>query len=119
MANSKLKDRVEAKHSGGCDFMDQRDKGDFADLEGMDVTLEDAYLIKDDEGNEFYAFIVKEYPENFFFSNGSLFEIIEEAAALAAEEGTSLKQQIEDEVIRVGEKEKSKKGRWYRKVTIL
>ena len=117
---SKLKERMAAKVRKGCEFMDQRDKGEFKDLENSQVTLEDAYLIEGEDG-EYYAFTVKEYPENFFFSNIVLTDIINEAQDIANEEHTTLKEQIEGVVIKIGERTASqkRKGKSYFPVEII
>lgn len=115
--NNKLKARQEARKAG-CPFMNEREKGDFIDLECQKLTLEDAYkLTKDD--NEFWAFTVAEYPETFYFANTSLAIILDDAADLAAEEETSIAEQIDGVKIYVGAMEKGKKGRSFRPVDIV
>lgn len=125
---SKLSERVKAKQDSkkGCDFMDQRSKADFSDLEDMDITLEDAYRIDtkdEDTGKEyhFYAFIIKEYPENFFFSPTVLTDIIDEAAAIAEEDGEDLASVLDGEVVHVGKREpcKKKKGKSFFPCTMM
>ena len=119
---SKFSERVKAKQerSAGCEFMDQREKADFSDLEDMDITLEDAYKIQGEE-NYFYAFTCKEYPENFFFSPTVLTDILDEAAAVAAEDGLTLAEVIDGEVVHIGKREpcKKKKGKSFFPVTML
>ena len=115
--NNKLKARQEARKAG-CPFMNERDKGDFIDLECQKVTLEDAYKLAKD-GDEFWAFTVAEYPDLFFFSNKSLAIILDDAADLAEEEGTSIADQIRGVKVYVGALERGKKGRSFRPVDIV
>lgn len=115
--NNKLKARQEAR-KGGCAFMNDRDKGDFVDLECQTVTLEDAYKIRNDEG-EFWAFIVKEEPELFYFSNASLAQILNDAESIAAEDDQTIAQVLEGTKVYIGAMEKGKKGRSFRPVDIV
>lgn len=115
--NNKLKARQEAR-KGGCVFMNDRDKGDFVDLECQTVTLEDAYELHNDDG-AFWAFIVQEEEDYFYFANKSLAMILDDAADLAADEGTSIADQIRGVKIYVGAMEKGKKGRSFRPVDIV
>lgn len=115
--NNKLKARQEAR-KGGCPFMNDRDKGDFVDLECQTVTLEDAYKIRNDEG-EFWAFIVKEETELFYFSNASLAQILNDAECIAAEDGQTIAQVLEGTKVYIGAMEKGKKGRSFRPVDIV
>lgn len=115
--NEKLKARQNARKAG-CPFMSAREKGDFIDLECSKVTLEDAYKLTKDE-DTFWAFTVKEEPELFFFSNASLAQILDDAAELAAEEGTSIAEQIDGVKVYIGALERNKKGRSFRPVDIV
>ena len=115
--NNKLRARQEAR-KGGCEFMNDRDKGDFVDLECQTVTLEDAYKIHNDEG-DFWAFIVKEEPDTFYFSNSSLALILNDAEAIAAEDGQTIAEVIDGTKIYIGAMEKGKKGRSFRPVDIV
>lgn len=115
--NNKLKARQEARKAG-CPFMNERDKGDFIDLECQTLTLEDAYKLTKDE-DEFWAFIVEEYSDTFYFANKSLAIILDDAADLAEEEGTSIAEQIRGVKVYVGAMEKGKKGRSFRPVDIV
>lgn len=119
--NNKLKARQEARKNG-CAFMSDREKGDFVDLECQTVTLEDAYKIRNDEG-EFWAFIVKEEPELFYFSNASLALILNDAESIAAEEDQTIAQVLEGTKVYIGAKEKitsgKNKGKSFRPVDIV
>ena len=115
--NDKLRARQEAR-KGGCAFMNDREKGDFVDLECQTVTLEDAYKIRNDEG-EFWAFIVNEEPELFYFSNASLAQILSDAESIAAEDNQTIAQVLEGTKIYIGAMEKGKKGRSFRPVDIV
>ena len=116
--NAKLKARQEARKAG-CSFMSEREKGDFADLECQKLTLLDAYKLTKD-GDSFWAFIVDEESEFFYFANASLSIILNDAEELAAEEGTRIADQIRGCKIYVGAEEKSKKsGRKFRPVDIV
>lgn len=115
--NEKLKKRQEAR-KGGCAFMNDREKGEFIDLECQTVTLEDAYKIRNDEG-EFWAFIVKEEPELFYFSNASLAQILNDAESIAAEDNQTIAQVLEGTKVYIGAMEKGKKGRSFRPVDIV
>lgn len=119
--NNKLKARQEAR-KGGCAFMNARDKGDFNDLECQTVTLEDAYKLRNDDG-EFWAFIVKEEEELFYFANASLARILDDAEELAADEDTSIAEQLRDVKVYIGAKEKltsgKNKGKTFRPVDIV
>lgn len=115
--NNKLKARQEAR-KGGCVFMNDRDKGDFVDLECQTVTLEDAYKLRNDEG-EFWAFIVKEEDEKFYFANASLAQILNDAESIAAEDGQTIAQVLDGTRIYIGAMEKGKKGRSFRPVDIV
>lgn len=98
--NDKLRKRVADKHAGVY-FMEDRDKGDFADLEGLTITLEDAaWIAKDGEG--FWAFICVEYPENFFFANNGLGSIIDDAYDIASDDGVALADVLKDCKVSIG-----------------
>ena len=115
--NQKLKAKMEARKAG-CDFMNERDKGDFADLECQTVTLLDAYkLRKDDE--ELWAFIVEEESEWFYFANTSLKMILDDAEELAEEDGTSIAEQIRGVKVYIGPMQRGKKGRSFRPVDLV
>lgn len=115
--NNKLKARQDARKAG-CPFMNEREKGDFIDLECQTLTLDDAHKLTKDE-DAFWAFTVLEYPETFYFANKSLAIILDDAADLAEEEGTSVADQILGVKIYVGAMEKGKKGRSFRPVDIV
>lgn len=115
--NEKLKKR-QAARKAGCAFMNERDKGDFIDLECQNVTLVDAYKLTKDE-DTYWAFIVEEEPDLFYFANASLATILEDAADLAEEEGTSIAEQLEGVKVYIGAMEKGKKGRSFRPVDIV
>ena len=82
--NEKLKKRQEAKKAG-CSFMNEREKGEFINLECCTVTLVDAYKIRKDD-SEFWAFIVEEEPQEFYFANAGLASILDDAEYIAQEE---------------------------------
>lgn len=119
--NKKLKARQEAR-KGGCSFMNDRKKGEFADLECQTVTLEDAYKLRNDDG-EFWAFVVKEESELFYFSNASLAQILNDAESIAAEDGQSIAQVLDGTKVYIGAKEKiaagKNKGKSFRPVDIV
>lgn len=115
--NEKLKKRQDARKAG-CAFMNEREKGDFIDLECQKVTLLDAYkLTKEDD--TFWAFIIEEESEFFYFANASLAQILDDAADLAEEEGTSIAEQLRGTRVYIGAMEKGKKGRSFRPVDIV
>ena len=115
--NNKLKARQEAR-KGGCYFMSDREKGELIDLECQTVTLADAYKLRNEEG-EFWAFIVEEEPESFYFSNKSLAQILNDAESIAAEDGQTIAEVLEGTKIYIGAMEKGKKGRSFRPVDIV
>lgn len=119
--NNKLKARQEARRNG-CPFMSEREKGDFIDLECQTLTLEDAYKIHGEEG-DFWAFIVKEEPDLFYFSNASLAQILNDAESIAAEDEQTIAQVLEGTKIHIGAKEKitsgKNKGKSFRPVDIV
>lgn len=115
--NEKLRRRQDARKAG-CSFMNDRDKGRFDELENSTVTLVDAYKIHKDE-DSYWAFIVEEDAEYFYFANTALAIILDDAEELAQEDGTTIAEQIEGLQIRIGAMEKGKKGRSFRPVDIL
>lgn len=119
--NNKLKARQEAR-KGGCYFMSDREKGELIDLECQTVTLADAYKLRNDEG-EFWAFIVEEEPETFYFSNASLAQILNDAESIAAEDGQTIAEVLEGTKVYIGAKEKittgKNKGKSFRPVDIV
>lgn len=115
--NEKLKKRQDARKAG-CSFMNEREKGDFIDLECQKVTLLDAYkLTKED--NTFWLFIIEEESEFFYFANAYLSQILDDAADLAEEEGTSIADQLRGVRVYIGAMEKGKKGKSFRPVDII
>ena len=114
---SKLKDRQEQRKKG-CYFMSDREKGEFADLENGTYTLEDAYKIHGDDG-DFWAFIIREETELFYFANNSLKMILEDAADIAEEEGCSIKKILDGNKIHVGTMQPGNKGRKFRPVDLV
>ena len=119
--NNKLKARQEAR-KGGCVFMNDREKGDFIDLECQTVTLEDAYKLRNDDG-EYWAFIVKEEEEYFYFANASLAQILNDAESIAAEDNQTIAQVLDGTRVYIGAKEKiasgKNKGKSFRPVDIV
>lgn len=98
--NEKLRKRVEEKHAG-VPFMADREKGDFADLEGFTITLDSAaYITKDGEG--FWAFTCVEFPENFFFANGRLGSILDDANDIAADDHVPIENVLKDCKVTIG-----------------
>lgn len=115
--NDKLKKRQEARKAG-CKFMNEREKGDFIDLETRTVTLLDGYKLRGDDG-DYWAFIVDEESEWFYFANTGLATILDDAAEIAAEEGTSIADVVRGVKIHIGALEQGKKGRRFRPVDIV
>ena len=115
--NEKLKKRQDAKKAG-CSFMNERDKGEFVNLECCTVTLEDAYKIHKDE-SEFWAFIVEEEPDNFYFANAGLASILDDAEQIAQEDGQTIAEVIAGTKVYIGALEKGQRGHGYRPVNIV
>ena len=115
--NEKLRKRQDAKKAG-CSFMSDRDKGEFINLESTKVTLVDAYKIRK-EDSEFWAFIVAEEPQEFYFANAGLASILDDAERIAQEDGQTIAEVIEGTRIYIGALEKGKHGRSYRPVDIV
>ena len=114
--NEKLRKRMEARKSG-CEFMNEREKGDFIDLECQTLTLQDAYKLHGDEG-DYWAFIVEEELD-FYFANSSLAIILNDAEQIALEDGISIREVIAGTKIKIGAMEKGKKGRNFRPVELV
>ena len=115
--NEKLRARQDARKAG-CAFMNERDKGDFIDLECQKVTLEDAYkLHKDNE--DYWSFIIREEPELFYFANSSLAQILDDAESIAEEDGQTIAQVLAGTKVYIGALEKGKKGHSFRPVDIV
>ena len=115
--NEKLKKRMEARKSG-CEFMNEREKGDFINLECQTLTLQDAYKLHGDEG-DFWAFIVEEETAFFYFANSSLAIILNDAEQIALEDGISIREVIAGTRIKIGAMERGKKGRNFRPVDLV
>lgn len=115
--NEKLK-RKQLERKAGCTFMSDRDKGDFASLEGNTFELVDAYKIHGDEG-DYWSFIVAEDPELFYFANTGLSQILDDAQQIAEEDGQTIAEVLAGTHVYIGEIEKGKKGRSYRPVDIV
>ena len=119
--NNKLKERQEARKNG-CPFMNDREKGDFVDLECQTVTLEDAYKIHGEEGY-YWAFTVEEEPELFYFANASLSLILNDAEDIAADDEKTIAQVLKGTKVYIGAKEKitsgKNKGKSFRPVDIV
>lgn len=116
--NEKLKKRVAEKHAG-VPFMADRDKGDFADLEGFTIELEDAAQITKDS-EKIWAFTCLEYPENFFFANGGLASILDDARDIAEEDGVTIADVLKGCKVTVGSMTVNPKTkRSYRPVDIV
>lgn len=115
--NEKLRRRQEAR-TAGCRFMNDRDKGRFEELENTTVTLVDAYKIHK-EDTSYWAFIVAEDPENFYFANTALAIILDDAEELAQEDASTIADQIDGLQIRIGAMERGKKGKSFRPVDIV
>ena len=115
--NEKLMKRQDARKAG-CEFMNEREKGDFVDLECQKVTLLDAYRLTKD-GEDYWAFIIEEESEYFYFANKSLALILDDAAELAEEDGTTIAEQLRGVRVYIGALEKGKKGRSFRPVDIV
>jgi hypothetical protein len=60
-----LKDKVK-EFSVSLPIMENREKGDFADIKGEIVTISDFDFMKDD-GKEYVVFTIKEDTKNFYF----------------------------------------------------
>ena len=115
--NEKLK-RKQMERKAGCSFMSEREKGDFANLECCTVELVDAYKLNGEEG-DFWAFIVAEEPETFYFANTGLSQIFSDAEQIAEEDGQTIAEVLAGTHVYIGAMEKGKKGRSYRPVEIV
>lgn len=115
--NEKLKKR-QMERKAGCDFMNDRDKGDFADLECCTVLLVNAYKIHGEEG-DYWSFIVAEEPSTFYFANAGLGQIFDDAQQIAEEDGQTIAEVLAGTRVHIGAMEKGKKGRSYRPVDIV
>ena len=106
------------ERTSGCPLMNDRTKADLTEIEGEEVTLEDAYPLTGDDGN-YYCFTVKEEPELFFLSCKSITNILEDATKLADYAGIMISDVIKDTVIKLGTAKKTKKGHSFRPVEIV
>lgn len=115
--NEKLRKRQEAKKAG-CGFMNDREKGEFVSLECCTVTLVDAYKIRKDD-SEFWAFIVEEEPQEFYFANAGLASILDDAEYIAQEDCVTIAEVLAGTRVYIGALEKGQHGRSYRPVNIV
>ena len=125
MANNTITDAKKkwlnkaAARTAGCPLFEGRTKGELDDLEGSVVTLEDAYrMTGEEEGSFYYVFTIDEESELFYMSCKSISQILEDAEAIAAESGITLREVIEGTTIKIGAKRKTKGGKSYRPIEI-
>lgn len=102
----------------GCPLFEGRDLADFDQLEGEQVTLEDAYPMNGDNGH-YYVVTFKESKDLFFFSCKALTDILDKASLIASEEQLAIAQVIDGTVIEVKAPVKTKNGRKFRPVDIV
>jgi hypothetical protein len=106
------------RKTSGCPLFEGREKGDLADMEGMELTLERAWPLTGDDG-EYFAVWFEEAPEHFFLSSTALTAVINEGVTIAEREGKDLDEIIAGVVIKVCEPRKTKNGRKYRPVEVV
>lgn len=76
----------------------------------VDLTIEDLEKRKGDNG-VYYVVTFAEYPDNFIFSGSALTNLIADAEDAGED--------IRGEKIRIGEKKKTKSGRWFTPVELV
>lgn len=92
-------------HSGVA-FMDERKKGDFSDLQGETITLDEWAEIKTKDGKAL-VFTCEEDDKTFYFANSVMYEMIKEIDDIHKGDRFS-----------IGKKTKSKNNNWYYPVTL-
>lgn len=115
------RDRFKAaakQNNDGCPLFEGRELADFDQLEGEQVTLEDAYPMNGDNGH-YYVVTFKESSDLFFFSCKALTDILDKASQIASEEQLTINQVIDGTVIEVKSPVKTKTGRRFRPVDIV
>ena len=109
MLSSSYKEQTLKKQAGDS-LTNGREKIDTEVLIGADLTIEDLEKRKGDQG-VYYVVTFTEYPENFIFSGSALTNLIADAEEFGED--------IRGEKIRIGEKKKTKSGRWFTPVDLV
>lgn len=111
-----FRNRAKAR-ANGCPLMDGREKGNPDDYIGKDLTIEDAFRMNGENGN-YYVITVKELPEVFFQTGGSLTDILNDANDVAETEGVTIRDVCGGLVFYFEEKTKTKSGHDFRPVRV-
>lgn len=117
MANEKFVKAAKMRTSG-CPLFEDREKGDLADLEGEEVTLQRAWPLSGDNGT-YYAVWFKEEPELFYLSSSALTSILQEGQKIAEEDGLELDEVIAGTVFKICAQTKTKNGRKFRPIEVI
>lgn len=93
---------------GGVKELKGLEKVDWEQLEGQTITISSSVATKDADGNELYAVITEEYPNNFMWCGSALVKFIKEYG-----------EEFNGTRLEVGGKVKTKSGRFCREFTIV
>ena len=117
MANEKFLKAAKLRTSG-CPLFEDREKGDLADLEGEEVTLQRAWPLTGDNG-VYFAVWFKEAPELFYLSSSALTGILQDGQKIAEEDDLELDEVIAGTVIKICAQTKTKNGRKFRPIEVI
>lgn len=109
---------VAAKAIASCPLMEGRTKGSWDDLEGVELTLVDAYRMTGDDG-DYYCMTVEDNDEEYFFSPSKLTEALAAVEKAAKEDDVELSEAVAGIVFVVDAPVKTKSGRRFRNAHII
>lgn len=107
-----------ARAIASCPLMDGRTKGSWDDMEGVELTLTDAYKMSGDDG-DYFCITVEDNDEEYFFTPSKLTEAIAAVEKLAKEDDVELTEAVAGIVFVVDAPVKTKNGRKFRNAHIV
>ena len=105
--------------TNGCPLFENREKGEWDDLEDQTVTLQRAYPLTGEDG-QYFAVWFEEDEDNFYLTPRILTDVLTDGQAIASQEAVELDEVIAGLQIKVGPEKKTKNGKGkYRSMEVI
>lgn len=109
---------VAKKAIASCPLIEGRTKASWDDVEGVELTIEDAYRMTGDDG-DYYCLAVEDNDEEYYFSPSKLTEALAAVEKAAKEDGVELSEAVSGIVFVVDAPVKTKSGHQFRNAHII
>lgn len=109
---------VAAKAIASCPLMEGRTKGSWDDLEGVELTMADAFKMTGDDG-DYFCITVEDNDEEYFFTPSKLTESLAAVEQAAKNDEVELSEAVAGIVFVVDAPVRTKNGRKFRNVHIV